>query len=122
MSEPTWTFRWADSTTVWHVVDEQGEEPRRPHCWAWYAGPLGSPLEIIFCCHCGFRQPNGQACTPVDLATKRMRMEEGIGFVQRGLDETKRIRATLLPRPPSNLSYQNVSAVIRNVVGGWNRR
>lgn len=124
-NESTTRWAWRDDTGTLHPVYEYestGDEPTpRRHNFIWYAGKLGTPSEIRFCCDCGLRLSEAP-CVPVDLATKRIRMESAIHTAQLMNDVHAGFRALGNRPPATGPAYQNVSAVVRNVVGGWNRR
>ena len=99
--------------------------PWRPsHCFDLYAGPLG--FTIILCSLCGRRAGIGQpdACTPLPTSAKRAQLETEIAKATADLEEHRRLSAAATRRRElaAQPAYQNVSAVVRNVVGGWNRR
>lgn len=120
-------FEWKPSETQWFLVPDPGERipcspPPVGHVSAWYAGKLGGPNQITFCSRCGLAEPFVAPCEPVDLPTKRIRMESAIHTAQLMNDVHAGFRALGNRPPATGPAYQNVSAVVRNVVGGWNRR
>lgn len=95
------------------------------HVFDYAAGPPG--YSISLCSRCGLRWSGPVAtilCVPVvDPGRLRASLEQALAKATRDYDEHMAlVRKAEARRVPPAPDYQNVSAAIRNVVGGWNRR
>lgn len=108
------------------VVTFSAPAPAAVHDFSLRAG-RGEAERIVICSRCGAfklgrdtRDMGWLVCVLPPGEQLRDRIEFAIGRAQRKLDFVAMFTGEPARRPGP--AYQNVSAVVRNVVGGWNRR
>ncbi len=121
-------LHFGGSTNGWTTQSFIVGTPPPPHDFSLTAGRKPEH-QIVLCSRCGIwkyrdddRQMDWLTCDRLEGPALRDAFEGSIRRAQRQRDMHYHAAAGEERPRPSGPAYQNVSAAIHNVVGGWNRR